>query len=86
VKVPEEKAPITVGPNPSSGKFNVSFNGGFSPVQYDILATSGLAVKSAKVVSAKTLQLDITEMPAGLYLLRLTDRSGNKELLRLIKE
>jgi hypothetical protein len=77
---------ITVAPNPSAGKFNVSFNGGFSPVQYDILTTSGLAVKSAKVVSAKTLQLDITAMPAGLYLLRLTDRNGKKELLRLIKE
>jgi Zn-dependent metalloprotease len=77
---------ITIAPNPSAGKFNVSFNGGFSPVQYDILTTSGLAVKSARVVSAKTLQLDITAMPAGLYLLRLTDRSGKKELLRLIKE
>jgi hypothetical protein len=77
---------ITVGPNPSTGIFNVSFNGGFSPVQYDILTTSGLAVKSAKVVSAKNLQLDITAMPAGFYLLRLTDRSGKKELLKLIKE
>jgi hypothetical protein len=76
----------TVAPNPSTGKFNVSFNGGFSPVQYDILTTSGLAVKSAKVVSAKTLQLDITLMPAGLYLLRLTDRSGKTELLKLVKE
>jgi Zn-dependent metalloprotease len=85
----EIKAPaagINVAPNPSGGKYNVSFNGGFSPVQYDIFTTSGLAVKSAKVVSAKTLQLDITAMPAGLYLLRLTDRSGRKELLRLIKE
>ncbi len=85
----EIKAPaagINVAPNPSGGKYNVSFNGGFSPVQYDIFTTSGLAVKSAKVVSTKTLQLDITAMPAGLYLLRLTDRSGRKELLRLIKE
>ena len=79
-------AEIAVAPNPSAGKFNVSFNGGFSPVQYDILTTSGLAVKSAKVVSAKTLQIDITAMPAGLYLLRLTDRNSKKELLRLIKE
>jgi len=77
---------ITVGPNPSTGKYNVSFNGGFSPVQYDIISTSGHAVKSAKVVSAKNLQLDITSMPAGLYLLRLTDRSGKTEMLKLIKE
>jgi bacillolysin len=79
-------AGIIVAPNPSAGKYNVSFNSGFSPVQYDIINTSGLAVKSAKVVSAKTLQLDITAMPAGLYLLRLTDRNGKKELLKLIKE
>jgi hypothetical protein len=82
----EEKAPITVGPNPSTGKYNVTFNGGFSPVQYDVINTSGHAVKSAKVVSAKILQLDITSMPAGLYLLRLTDRSGKTEMLKLVKE
>jgi Secretion system C-terminal sorting domain len=90
VKTPSGNSQIssgsTVAPNPSTGKFNVSFNGGFSPVQYDILTTSGLAVKSAKVVSAKTIQLDITSMPAGLYLLRLTDRSGKTELLKLVKE
>ena len=79
-------AGLALAPNPSTGKFMVTFNGGFSPVLYDILTSNGLAVKSAKVVSAKTLQLDITAMPAGLYLLSLTDRSGRKELLRLIKE
>jgi hypothetical protein len=77
---------ITVAPNPSTGKYNVSFNSGFSPVQYDIINTSGHSVKSAKVVSAKNLQLDITTMPAGLYLLRLADRNGNTKMLKLIKE
>lgn len=77
---------ITVGPNPSTGIYNVSFNGDFSPVQYDIISTNGNFVKSARVVSAKVLQLDITSMPAGLYLLRLTDRSGKTELLKLLKE
>jgi bacillolysin len=79
-------AGITVGPNPSSGRYNVTFNGGFSPVQYDILTTSGHAVKSAKVVSAKILQIDITSLPAGLYLMRMTDRNGKNEMLKLIKE
>jgi Zn-dependent metalloprotease len=77
---------IAIGPNPSTGRYNVTFNGDFSPVQYDIINTNGQAVKSAKVVSAKVLQLDITSMPAGLYLLRLTDRSGKRETLRLVKE
>lgn len=77
---------ITVGPNPSTGKYNVSFNGGFNPVQYDIISTNGNLVKSVKVVSAKVLQLDITSMPAGLYLLRLTDKSGKTAMLKLIKE
>ncbi len=90
VKTPTEdlviNSGITVGPNPSTGKYNVTFNGGFSPVQYDIFSTNGHAVKSAKVVSAKILQLDITSMPAGLYLLRLTDKSGKTQMLKLIKE
>lgn len=77
---------ITVAPNPSTGKYNVSFNSGFIPVQYDIINTSGHAVKRGQIVSAKNLQLDITSMPAGLYLLRLTDRSGKTEMLKLVKE
>lgn len=77
---------ITVGPNPSAGRFHVTFSGGFSPVQYDVISTNGNLVKSAKVVSAKVLQLDISSMPAGLYLLRLTDQSGKKEMLKLLKE
>ena len=79
-------AGITVGPNPSTGLYNVTFNGGISPVQYDIISTNGNLVKSTRVVSAKNLQLDITSMPAGLYLLRLTDKSGKTEMLKLIKE
>jgi len=90
VKTPTEdlviNSGITVGPNPSTGKYNVTFNSGFSPVQYDIINTNGNAVKSVKVVSAKNLQLDITSMPAGLYLLRLTDKSGKTEMLKLVKE
>ncbi|MFM6925914.1 MAG: M4 family metallopeptidase [Ferruginibacter sp.] len=82
----QAKPAITVAPNPSSGIYKLSFNSGFNPVYYDIINTNGLAVKSAKVVSAKTLQLDITAMPAGLYLLRLTDIDGKKQTLRLIKE
>ena len=90
VKTPTEdvviNSGITVGPNPSTGIYNVSFNGGFIPVQYDIFSTNGHAVKSSKIVSSKILQIDITSMPAGLYLLRLTDRSGKTEMLKLIKE
>ena len=86
VKASEEKSSVTVGPNPSTGKYNVTFNGGFSPVQYDIISTSGHAVKSERFVSAKTLRLDITVMPAGLYLLRLTDKNGKTEMLKLVKE
>ena len=60
--------------------------GDFSPVQYDVIGTNGNAVKSKQVVSSKTFQLDITSMPAGLYLLRLTDRNGKKKMLKLVKE
>ena len=79
-------AGITVAPNPSAGRYNITFNGAFSPIQYDVLTSNGIAVKSARVVSAKILQLDITAMPAGLYLLRLTDKSGRIEKLKLLKE
>ena len=77
---------ITVAPNPSAGRYNITFNGDFSPVQYDVLTSNGIAVKSARVVSAKTLQIDITVLPAGLYLLRLTDKSGKMQRLKLLKE
>ncbi|MBL0057472.1 MAG: M4 family metallopeptidase [Chitinophagaceae bacterium] len=77
---------IQVAPNPSKGNYTISFNDAFSPVQYDIINASGRTVNSGQLSYSKKLQIDITRMPAGLYLLRLVDKSGKTEIQKLIKE
>jgi len=77
---------LQVAPNPSTGRYQVTFSEGFNPVQYDLMNTSGHVVKGGQVASAKMLLIDITAMPAGLYLLRMTDKNGNAITQKLVKE
>jgi Zn-dependent metalloprotease len=82
------KAPatdITVAPNPSAGKFNVSFNSGFSPVQYKVVNINGVQVQQGNLVFSKQYPIDISSFPAGIYMLHLTDRQGATRSVKLIK-
>lgn len=89
IKMPKEDAVfnsgITVAPNPSAGKYNVSFNGGFKPVQYQLFSVNGLPVKQGNIISVKQQQIDITAFPSGMYMLRLTDQEGVTRSVKLIK-
>ena len=76
---------ITVSPNPSTGKYMIAVAGDFNPIQYDIMNASGIPVKNGNMRSQKQLNIDITSLPAGIYLLRLTDESGRKQVVKLVK-
>lgn len=83
----EQAAPaLLVAPNPSKGRYQVTFSDGFNPVQYDVMNNSGHVVIAGQVASVKMQQIDITNMPAGLYLLRMTDKNGNTVTQKLVKE
>lgn len=76
---------IHVGPNPSTGNFNVSFDGEFTPVRYKVVNINGVYVQQGKMVFNKQYQIDITELPAGIYMLQLTDQNNLTKSAKLIK-
>ncbi|MBK8611661.1 MAG: M4 family metallopeptidase [Chitinophagaceae bacterium] len=76
---------ILVGPNPSTGIYNLYVNGDFKPVHYAVISVSGLPVKQGSLMLTKQQQIDITAFPSGIYVLRLTDQQGVTRSVKLIK-
>lgn len=75
-------AECRVYPNPSDGMFAIEMS---SPQQYKlrVITLSGSVVET-KTITGSNANIDITDMPSGVYLLELaTDKSV--EFLRLIK-
>jgi len=87
VEVPQVKqVNITASPNPSHGRYNIDMQGDFKAVQYEIVNTNGNIIQRGRVTSSKILLVDISAMPSGIYLLRLSDNSGKMELVKLIRD
>ena len=71
---------VTVMPNPSAGLFNIRLPAGFSMVKYELLSTTGKTIISKNENRNSTFAIDISNQPAGMYLLRLVD-SNNKTIV-----
>ncbi|MBO4827758.1 MAG: T9SS type A sorting domain-containing protein [Prevotella sp.] len=77
---------FTVGPNPTSGILSVRTSGttGSLPMDISLLTSSGSLVMACRESSA-TATLDLSPVPAGLYLLRVV--AGGKPLIwKIIKK
>ena len=79
---------LTVGPNPAHGKMYLSFRSAPRPTgEFTLLNTSGQVVRRFQPGgSSVEIDLDISEQPAGLYLLRYTDPDGPRWESKVIKE
>ena len=79
---------IAVYPNPVKSKLNISL--GAASGNYDVRITSvaGKEVigKSAVTVTDGKLSLDASSLAAGVYVVELTDKEGNKYQEKFIKE
>jgi subtilisin-like proprotein convertase family protein len=68
---------VTVSPNPSAGLFGVTMNTVLTgPLQLEVLDASGRVLLSERhIIGVSDWQttLDLTQQPAGMYLLRLSD-------------
>ncbi len=72
--------PISVYPNPSStGMFRIS--GYESLHQMDLYDWTGRKIKSF----GSTAEVDLREMPEGIYLLNAFLKDGSTEVLRLVR-
>ena len=69
---------ITISPNPSSGIINVTMPEErlFDEVQFSLKTLEGKSVMVTRS-SDQHLQLDLMDLPAGLYLLNISDGSSS---------
>jgi hypothetical protein len=76
---------IQVAPNPSTGRFSVLMPPGDEVAAFEILNASGTVVQKKMMNPVKQFNIDITNLPNGLYLLRVTDHSGRRQVCKLLK-
>lgn len=74
---------LNVHPNPSNGLFSVASTQNL--VRYHVVDVAGRTIVSKENVNGKSLKVDLSNQPAGLYLLEVEGNSG-KRVVRLVKE
>jgi hypothetical protein len=73
-----------VYPNPTSNVCTVSFNKSYSKLKIEVYNTLGSLVKELNMSDSKSIQLDLNELPNGIYVIKIsTDNSISTK--RLIK-
>ncbi len=83
--VTKQEVENTVFPNPSNGIYNISISKIADAVSYDVLNASGTVVQKNKITNAKIFKIDISNMPSGLYLLRINNLMGKPIIYKLQK-
>jgi len=83
----EEKiqASVVIAPNPSAGRYSVMMPQDEHVSGYEILNANGSLVMKKTLNMSKQFSIDITHLPNGLYLLKVTNQSGRQEICKLLK-
>jgi len=86
IGIPEYSTGITanVYPNPSNGTYHLQIQES-TQMEVQVINLSGQKILSAKSAKTSEMELDISEAPTGVYLLKLTTKKGSL-LIRLIKK
>lgn len=76
---------VTLYPNPTSGKVNVSFGIALDEVQIEVFDVAGKQLLSRREASIADAQLDFSSYDAGLYMVRIST-AGAQKMLRVVKQ
>lgn len=69
----KQESPLSIYPNPSNGTLNVKLKGLTSEAKIELFNILGKPVYSAKAdKAAEQFQLNISEIPVGMYLIRIS--------------
>jgi len=74
--VPAKNTDVSLYPNPARNTLNVSFDENAGVKTIAVYNLIGKAVSSYRVNGGSNAQLDIDNIPAGIYLLRMLDAQG----------
>lgn len=78
-----ESKPLTLFPNPVKDRLTLSFDEGHEPESVELYDLAGsLVAKNGKAMES----IDMSTMPAGVYMLCITFKDGERKLEKVIKE
>lgn len=75
---------IKVYPNPSAGIYNISVNGAYGNLSYQLYNMLGQSVTGGTIATDGTI--NITSAANGVYMLKVADASGKTANFKLVKE
>ncbi len=76
---------VSVSPNPSNGIFTVTLEKLTEEATYEVVNMNGAAVQKNTIRNAAVIKINISQQPAGLYVLRITNKEGKQFLQKLQK-
>lgn len=74
---------ITVFPNPSEGLLNIELTSDIA-VEATLVSTTGQALINTQI-NQRVSQLDIGELPAGIYFIEFLDDTGQSQIKKIVK-
>lgn len=75
---------ISVYPNPGAGIYSVSFPSDVT-YEYKVTTITGQVVIGATKINGNNISIDLTNKPAGIYLLQMSGQNSN-EVIKLVKK
>lgn len=75
---------VTAGPNPTAGELNVASATPLAAVA--LYNLNGALMTAADCAGADNITLDLSVMPAGMYILNVTDSNANISVFKIIKK
>ncbi|UKN00706.1 T9SS type A sorting domain-containing protein [Paracrocinitomix mangrovi] len=82
--------PTKLYPNPTAGELNIVFSDKFTTGKVDmqLMDMSGKLILSQQFAGNETanIQIDISAIPQGMYMVRLINENGEQEVLKITKK
>lgn len=64
---------VNIAPNPSQGPVHFQVNGATGPVHFKVIDLQGKVVHDGQLGQARQARMDLSALPAGMYMLEVTD-------------
>lgn len=73
-------------PNPTTGNFRVDLGANYQDVNIVLTDITGKSIKTKSMKNANIISMRIDDVSAGVYILLITEASGNAAFIRLVKD
>ncbi len=76
---------IQANPNPSNGQFTIQMSNEHEAIYFEVMNLNGSLVQKNRLNEISTFAIDLLNMPTGIYLLRVKDKTGKIHMKKLVK-